>query len=63
MSISVPLKFSHKPPVARSWLIIMNLAPPVPRKVTVSLKGLFSSIVNINIEYGRLFYNWWCFDA
>ena len=35
-SISVPPRFSHMPPEARSWLITTNRAPAVPRKVIVS---------------------------
>ena len=56
-SISVPLRFSHKPPEARIWLIAMNLAPPVPKKVMVSLDGLSSVMTNLTIEDSCIFYN------
>jgi len=59
-SISVPLKFSHKPPEARIWLATIILAPAVPRKVMVSLDGLLSAITNVTIGHGCNFYNLAC---
>ena len=56
-SISVPFRFSHKPPEARIWDIIMNLAPPVPRKVIVSPGGVLVFIDNVTIDDNRMFDN------
>ena len=60
MSISVPLRFSHKPPEARIWLATIILAPPVPKKVIVSGDEFSSSMVNITIEDSHIFYNLAC---
>jgi len=35
----------------------MNLAPPVPRKVIVSLEGLLSFTAIVTIEDSPVFYN------
>ena len=56
-SISVPLRFNHKPPEAASCLATMNLAPAVPRKVMVSPDGFLFSTADLTIEYSRVFYN------
>ncbi len=41
-------------------LAAIILAPAVPRKVMVLLDGLLSSIANVTIEHGCIFYNLAC---
>ena len=70
ISISVPLKFSHRPPEAASCLVTINLAPAVPRKVIVSVEIsllLMPGITISIIEDRAPFYNCFiravlCFD-
>jgi hypothetical protein len=51
----VPLRLNHNPPEAKNWLIIINLAPPVPRKVMVSAEGLLPFMANKIIGYPDIF--------
>ncbi|GAJ15110.1 unnamed protein product [marine sediment metagenome] len=53
----MPSKFSHKPPEAKTWEIMVNLAPPVPKKVIIFSGELLPSMANVTIRYRGTFYN------